>query len=200
MGQIRGMLRTSVICHVKSIMFSGHPFRQYTVLPCSPLFGRSNKLNVLPSRVYLLVHPRSPELKALTVVFSAGLEDDFPKENVGWKAQTSRLGIQVSIAGRTAPVSHQKRPRQNATNAIELKRKRSKINEPDRYSAAHNGLAAGSSLADRPMKSVACRALFGRSGTAAPETSPARFISAYVHRSARLNRHRQVRYPPLRRA
>jgi hypothetical protein len=181
-------------------MNKSHPFRQYTVLPCSPLFGRSNKLNVLPDRVYLLVHPRSPELKALTVVFSAGLEDDFPKENVGWKAQTSRLGIQVSITGRTAPVSHQKRPRQNTTNASKLKRKRSKINKPNLDPPAHNGPAAGSSPADRPMKTVACRALFGRSGITAPETSPARFISAYVHRSARLNRHRQVRYPPLRRA
>jgi hypothetical protein len=46
--------------------------------------------------------------------------------------------------GVTAPVSHQKRPNQSATNAIEFKRKDSKINEPDRYSAAHNGLFAGS--------------------------------------------------------
>jgi hypothetical protein len=32
----------------------------------------------------------------------------------------------------TAPVSHQKRPQQNATNAIDLKRKCGKINEPVR--------------------------------------------------------------------
>jgi hypothetical protein len=38
-------------------------------------------------------------------------------------------------------------PNQSATNAIEFKRKDSKINEPDRYSAAHNGLVAGSSPA-----------------------------------------------------
>jgi hypothetical protein len=47
----------------------------------------------------------------------------------------------------TAPVSHQKRSLQNATNAIESKRKHSKINEPDHYLVAHNGLVAGSSPA-----------------------------------------------------
>jgi hypothetical protein len=47
--------------------------------------------------------------------------------------------------GVTAPVSHQKRRTQSATNAIEFKRKDSKINEPDRYSAAHNDLVAASS-------------------------------------------------------
>jgi hypothetical protein len=41
---------------------------------------------------------------------------------------------------RSAPVSHQKRPQQSTTNAIKGKRKRSKINEHDRYSAAHNSL------------------------------------------------------------
>jgi hypothetical protein len=46
-----------------------------------------------------------------------------------------------------APVSHQKQPHQNATNAIEIEQKRGKINEADRYSAAHNGLVAGSSPA-----------------------------------------------------
>jgi len=35
----------------------------------------------------------------------------------------------------------------NTTNAIEPERKRSKINEADRYPAAHNGLVAGSSPA-----------------------------------------------------
>jgi hypothetical protein len=44
----------------------------------------------------------------------------------------------------TAPVSHQKQFRQGTPNAIEIERKRSKINEADRYSAAHNGLIAGS--------------------------------------------------------
>jgi hypothetical protein len=43
----------------------------------------------------------------------------------------------------TAPVSHQKRPHQNATNAIKRRRKHSKINEANRYSAAHNGLVLG---------------------------------------------------------
>jgi hypothetical protein len=42
----------------------------------------------------------------------------------------------------TAPVSHQKRPEQTATNTIENKRKHSKIIEVDRYSAAHNGLVS----------------------------------------------------------
>jgi len=47
----------------------------------------------------------------------------------------------------TAPVSHQKRPSYNATNAIEFKRKGNKINEAIRRSAAHNGLVAGSNPA-----------------------------------------------------
>jgi hypothetical protein len=40
-------------------------------------------------------------------------------------------------AGVTAPVSHQKRAKRSATNAIGLKQKHRKINEADRYSAAH---------------------------------------------------------------
>jgi len=52
-----------------------------------------------------------------------------------------------------APVSHQKQPHQNATNAIEIEQKRGKINEADRYSAAHNGLVAGSSPAG-PTKEI----------------------------------------------
>jgi hypothetical protein len=47
----------------------------------------------------------------------------------------------------TAPVSHQKHLNKRETNAIEIKRKHSKINEADRDSAAHNGLVAGSSPA-----------------------------------------------------
>ena len=56
-----------------------------------------------------------------------------------------------------APVSHQKQPHRNATNAVKLKRKHSKINEADRYSAAHNGLVPGSSPG-RPTttKSTTC--------------------------------------------
>jgi len=34
---------------------------------------------------------------------------------------------------------------QKATNAIKRQRKRSKLNEAERYAAAHNGLVAGSS-------------------------------------------------------
>jgi hypothetical protein len=58
-----------------------------------------------------------------------------------------------TVLGRTAPVSHQKRSRQNATNAIELKQKRSKINEADQYPPAHNGLVAGSNSAGKIARS-----------------------------------------------
>jgi hypothetical protein len=68
---------------------------------------------------------------------------------------------------RAAPVSHQKRPRQNATNAIEIKRKHSTINEPDRCSAAHNGLVAGRVLPGPTSKSGVHSVLFG---ITAPET------------------------------
>ena len=54
----------------------------------------------------------------------------------------------------TAPVSHQKPPQQSSTNAYNPQRKRSKINKGVCYSAAHNGLAAGSTRAEpatRPM-------------------------------------------------
>jgi hypothetical protein len=54
---------------------------------------------------------------------------------------------------KTAPVSHQKRPCQCATNAIKLERKRGRINEAHHYPAAHNGLVAGSSPAgSSPLK------------------------------------------------
>jgi hypothetical protein len=55
----------------------------------------------------------------------------------------------------TAPVSLQKRPHRNATNAIERRRNNSKINEADRYSAAHNRLVAGSSPAGPTNGSMA---------------------------------------------
>src|SRR5229473_632901 len=65
-------------------------------------------------------------------------------------------------AVRAAPVSHQKQPQRNATNAIEIKQKHSKINETDPYSAAHNGLVAGSSPAGptslRSQSEEGCRA------------------------------------------
>jgi hypothetical protein len=50
-----------------------------------------------------------------------------------------------------APVSHQKQPDRNATNATEIKQNRSKINEADRYPAAHNGQVAGSNPAAGPF-------------------------------------------------
>jgi hypothetical protein len=68
---------------------------------------------------------------------------------------------------RAAPVSQQKRPRQNATNAIEIKRKHSKINEPDRCSAAHSGRVAASSPAGPTSKSGVYSVSFG---ITAPET------------------------------
>jgi hypothetical protein len=43
----------------------------------------------------------------------------------------------------TAPVSHQKRIEQRTTNANEDKQNPRKINEPDRYPVAHNGLVNG---------------------------------------------------------
>jgi hypothetical protein len=52
------------------------------------------------------------------------------------------------LVWRTAPVSHQKRPLQNATNAINLQRKYNKINEAGLYPSAHNGLVAGGALSD----------------------------------------------------
>jgi hypothetical protein len=62
-----------------------HPFRQYTVLPCSPPFGRSNEMNVLSGRVYLLAHLRSPELRALTVAFAVDLADGFSERALAGK-------------------------------------------------------------------------------------------------------------------
>ena len=53
-----------------------------------------------------------------------------------------------------APVSHQKQPDQDATNAIEIKQNPSKVNEADRYPGAHNGLVAGSSPAGPTIKKL----------------------------------------------
>jgi hypothetical protein len=47
-------------------------------------------------------------------------------------------------------LAHQKRPRQSATKAIKGKRKYSKIDEADRFSAAHHGPIAGSIQLDEP--------------------------------------------------
>jgi len=63
--------------------------------------------------------------------------------HVDCAAEVSKQNRQASGFRSTAPVSHQKQPHQSATNAIEIEQKRSKINEADRYSAAHNGLVAG---------------------------------------------------------
>jgi hypothetical protein len=57
----------------------------------------------------------------------------------------------------TAPVSHQKRSRQSKTNANEIKQNCRKINEANRYSAAHNGLVAGRALSESTIKSIVFR-------------------------------------------
>ena len=67
---------------------------------------------------------------------------------------SSTLSAPCGFRG-TAPVSHQKRPERNATKAIGHEQKARKINEADRYSAAHNGLVAGSSPAGPTNKSGA---------------------------------------------
>ncbi len=67
--------------------------------------------------------------------------------HVDCAAEVSIQNRQGSGFRSAAPVSHQKQPHQNATNAIEIEQNCSKINEADRYSAAHNGLVAGSSPA-----------------------------------------------------
>ena len=61
-----------------------------------------------------------------------------------WRPRDVNPGSSAQ-AGVTAPVSHQKRRQPIATNASEIKRKGSKINEGNRYSAAHSGLVTGSS-------------------------------------------------------
>jgi hypothetical protein len=67
----------------------------------------------------------------------------------------TRWSILRTESCATAPVSHQKRHQRSATNTIELERNRSKINETDRYSAAHNGLVAGSNPAG-PTNEINC--------------------------------------------
>jgi hypothetical protein len=69
----------------------------------------------------------------MTVVKTAGKQQTFGCQKRGFRP--------------TAPVSHQKLPQQSATNAIKGKRKHSEINEADRFTAAHNGLVAGSNAA-----------------------------------------------------
>jgi hypothetical protein len=70
-----------------------------------------------------------------------------------WRPTDVNPGLSAR-AGVTAAVSHQKRPNRSATNAIGLKQKDSKINEVDRYPAAHDGLVAGSSTAFIVVKIV----------------------------------------------
>jgi len=78
----------------------------------------------------------------------------------GWKTESSGLPdrtlfrdtgrcgytLDLCVSRNAAPVSHQKRLNRTVTNAIEPKRKRSKINKAARYPVAHNGLVAGSIL------------------------------------------------------
>ena len=76
-----------------------------------------------------------------------------PRPAVFRATGASRVKQPYPLSSLTAPVSHQKPPQRNATNAIEIEPKYSKINEPDRYPPAHNGLVAGSSLAGPAVKS-----------------------------------------------
>jgi hypothetical protein len=55
------------------------------------------------------------------------------------------MDVALEIVGATASVPHQKRLERNEANAIEPE---TKINEADRYSAAHNVLVAGSRPGD----------------------------------------------------
>jgi hypothetical protein len=71
-------------------------------------------------------------------------------------AEVSIQNRQGSGFRNAAPVSHQKQPHQNATNAIEIEQKRSKINEADRFTAAYNGLVAGSSPAGPTSALILC--------------------------------------------
>jgi hypothetical protein len=54
---------------VISMLLTGHPFRQYAVLPCSPLFGIHNKTSALLRIAVLTCSPVFSSIKALTVVF-----------------------------------------------------------------------------------------------------------------------------------
>jgi hypothetical protein len=93
-----------------------------------------------------------------------------------------------------APVSHQKQPHQNATNAIEIEQKRGKINEADRYSAAHNGLVAGSSPAGPTTLRPSGYAWRSQAETEG-ETCPAKLERRESEDGLTLKRRRRTRYP-----
>jgi hypothetical protein len=78
-----------------------------------------------------------------------------PDEPCGGPINSDRLSKRVDCLRneRSLPVSHQKGPRQNATNALEIERKRRKINRPELCPAAHNGLVAGSTPGPTSEKS-----------------------------------------------
>jgi hypothetical protein len=71
--------------------------------------------------------------------------------------------------GRAAPVSHQKRSDQDATDATKIERKQSKINEPIRHSPAHNGLVAGRVLPGPPIDQSLSWFSFHSPSATAPE-------------------------------
>ena len=73
-------------------------------------------------------------------------------DNIGFLDAQGYWSLKASL---TAPVSHQKQPDRNATNANEIEQNHSKINEAYRYPAAHNGLVAGSSPAGPTSVSMA---------------------------------------------
>jgi hypothetical protein len=70
----------------------------------------------------------------------------------------------------TAPVSLQKRTHQTATNAINLERKRRKINETDLSPAAHNGLGRFESCRAHQRFQRVVRFLYYRARITVPET------------------------------
>ncbi|WP_143198744.1 MULTISPECIES: hypothetical protein [unclassified Bradyrhizobium] len=68
----------------------------------------------------------------------------------------------VGAGAHTAPVSRQKQPNRNTTNANEIIKNFRKINEPNHYPIAHNGLVAGLIQAKLATRSIAGHSLLVR--------------------------------------
>jgi hypothetical protein len=97
-------------------------------------------------------------------------DNDFSvlRGTVGWARTTDLLfhsqRVQIEPSGAllnflsTAPVSHQKRPDRDASNAIKCEQKFSKINEAGHFPTAHNGLIAGrATVSESTTKSIVFR-------------------------------------------
>jgi len=67
-----------------------HPFRQYIVLPCSPLFGIHNNRSALRRDAVLSRSPVFSIIKAATVVLDREFGGRFLRTTHGWKAETPR--------------------------------------------------------------------------------------------------------------